>query len=154
MSAAARAPGVSHGTRVREGPQGRAGPTGLKVSQKVLLVCGILSSLLYGAMITLIRYEGYHPTSQVPSELTAIGAPTRALWMVLGPAYDVLVVAFGVASGFRRVRSALLGSSVAYSLRSGYSVASRGHLPRCINVRCLRRAGEPCPIPCTSFSGS
>jgi len=123
MSAAARAPGVSHGTRVREGPQGRAGPTGLKVSQKVLLVCGILSSLLYGAMITLIRYEGYHPISQVPSELTAIGAPTRALWMVLGPAYDVLVVAFGVgvwlSSGEKRALRIVGGLFVAFGILSG-----------------------------------
>jgi uncharacterized protein DUF998 len=64
--------------------------------RKVLLVCGILSSVLYGTMITAIRYEGYNPISQVPSELTAIGAPTRPLWMLLGPVYDVLVVAFGV----------------------------------------------------------
>jgi len=64
--------------------------------RKALLICGILSSLLYGMMITLIRCPGYNPISQVPSELTAIGAPTRPLWMLLGPMYDVLVVAFGV----------------------------------------------------------
>ena len=45
--------------------------------RKALLVCGIASSLLYAAMIWAIRYEGYSPVSQVPSELTAIGAPTR-----------------------------------------------------------------------------
>jgi hypothetical protein len=66
------------------------------MAHQVLLACGILSSLLYGAMITFIRYEGYDPISQVPSELTAIGAPTRPLWMVLGPVYTLLVVAFGV----------------------------------------------------------
>jgi hypothetical protein len=82
--------------RVKEAPEGRAGPKGLRMAQKILLVCGILSSVLYGTMITAIRYEGYSPISQVPSELTAIGAPTRPLWMLLGPAYDVLVVAFGV----------------------------------------------------------
>ena len=64
-------------------------------SRKVLLLCGIVSSLLYGAMIWVIRYEGYSLISQVPSELTAIGAPTQRLWAVLGPIYTLLVTAFG-----------------------------------------------------------
>ena len=77
--------------------------------RKALLVCGIASSLLYAAMIWGIRYEGYNPISQVPSELTAIGAPTRALWARLGWVYTVLVTAFGVglwnfAGGKRAVR--------------------------------------------------
>jgi hypothetical protein len=96
MNAVARAPDFPRTTRVREVPENRTGPTRSGVAPTVLLVCGILSSLLYGAMITLIRYEGYNPISQVPSELTAIGAPTRPFWMVLGPVYDLLVVAFGV----------------------------------------------------------
>ncbi len=96
MNAAARAPDVSPSVRVNEVPEDRAGPTRLTTTQRVLLICGILSSLLYGAMITLIRYEGYNPVSQTVSELSAIGAPTRPLWMVLGPVYSALVVAFGV----------------------------------------------------------
>jgi hypothetical protein len=63
--------------------------------RKALLVCGILSSLLYGAMIGAIGSEGYSRISQTPSELTAIGAPTRSLWMQLGAVYTVLVIAFG-----------------------------------------------------------
>ena len=63
--------------------------------RNALLVCGIASSLLYGAMIWAIRYEGYSPISQVPSELTAIGAPTQALWARLGWIYTVLLTAFG-----------------------------------------------------------
>src|SRR5262245_60841220 len=65
------------------------------VCRQLLLACGIASSLLYGAMIWAIRYEGYSLVSQVPSELTAIGAPTRALWGQLGWIYTVLVTAFG-----------------------------------------------------------
>src|SRR5262245_36231510 len=61
----------------------------------VLLACGIVSSLLYAAMIWAIRYEGYSVVSQVPSELTAIGAPTQTLWARLGWIYTVLVTAFG-----------------------------------------------------------
>jgi hypothetical protein len=63
--------------------------------RKTLLVCGIASSLLYAAMIWGIRYEGYSLISQVPSELTAIGAPTQRLWARLGPIYTLLVAAFG-----------------------------------------------------------
>ncbi len=63
--------------------------------RKILLICGMVSSLLYGAMISAIGYEGYSLISQVPSELTAIGAPTRSLWMALGAAYTILTAAFG-----------------------------------------------------------
>lgn len=63
--------------------------------RKTLLACGIASSLLFGFMIWAIRYEGYSPISQVPSELTAIGAPTRELWARLGWIYTVLLIAFG-----------------------------------------------------------
>ena len=77
--------------------------------RKVLLVCGVASSLHYALMIWGIRYEGYNPISQVPSELTAIGAPTRALWARLGEIYTLLITAFGVgvwrsARGNRAVR--------------------------------------------------
>jgi hypothetical protein len=63
--------------------------------RKVLLASGIVASLLYIGMIVAIRYEGYNPISQVPSELTAIGAPTRALWAWLGWVYMALTLAFG-----------------------------------------------------------
>ena len=64
--------------------------------RRVLFGCGIASSLLYGAMIWGIRYEGYDLLSQTPSELTAIGAPTRQLWALLGWIDTALIVAFGV----------------------------------------------------------
>jgi hypothetical protein len=49
--------------------------------RKLLLVCGILSSLLYVATVVLaaMRWEGYSSTSQTVSELIAIDAPTRPL---------------------------------------------------------------------------
>lgn len=46
-------------------------------------------------MIWGIRYEGYSLLAQVPSELTAVGAPTERIWKVLGPLYSVLATAFG-----------------------------------------------------------
>jgi hypothetical protein len=66
--------------------------------RKVLLVCGILSSLLYVATVVLapMRWEGYSSTSQTVSELIAIGAPTRPLVVPLFLAYSVLVFAFGL----------------------------------------------------------
>jgi hypothetical protein len=66
--------------------------------RKGLLVCGILSSLLYVAMniMAAMLYEGYNSASQTVSELSAIGAPTRPLWVVLAIPYTLLVTAFGL----------------------------------------------------------
>lgn len=65
--------------------------------RKLLLGCGILASLLYIAMNIFIPplYPGYNSVTQVVSELSAIGAPTRTLWIVLGTTYTLLVTAFG-----------------------------------------------------------
>ena len=67
------------------------------VLNRSLLACGILASVLYIAMNVFVPmlYEGYRATSQTVSELSAIGAPTRPLWVWLGTIYAVLVVAFG-----------------------------------------------------------
>jgi hypothetical protein len=64
---------------------------------KILLYCGILSSLLYVAMniITAALYDGYSSMTQTVSELSAIGAPTRPLWVPLGILYTLLLGAFG-----------------------------------------------------------
>ncbi len=65
--------------------------------RKILLDCGIVSSLLYvGADIFgAMRYEGYSYTAQTISELSAIGAPTASLIAPLYTTYSVLMVAFG-----------------------------------------------------------
>jgi hypothetical protein len=65
--------------------------------RRVLLGCGIISSLLYVAMniIGAMFFEGYSSVSQTVSELSAIGAPSRALWVPLGVLYSLLMVAFG-----------------------------------------------------------
>jgi hypothetical protein len=65
--------------------------------RKTLLLCGIFSSMLYVAMtvVTAMQWEGYSSTSQTISELSAVGAPTRPLWVWLGAVYTVLVTAFG-----------------------------------------------------------
>jgi len=68
------------------------------MARKALLTCGILSSLLYVVMNILgaMRFEGYSITAQSVSELSAIGASSRPLWVALGIPYDVLVLAFGL----------------------------------------------------------
>ncbi len=70
--------------------------------RKLLLACGMLSSLLYLAMNIFIPmlYGGYDSASQTVSELSAIGAPTRSLWVAFAVIYALLMIAFGV--GIRR----------------------------------------------------
>jgi len=82
--------------------QERIGPTTKPAHRGVvrqgLLLCGVLSSALYVAMLVFvpIAWEGYSSASQTVSELSAIGAPTRALWVVLGIGYTLLTAAFGL----------------------------------------------------------
>lgn len=69
----------------------------IKVIKRTLLICGILSSLLYVLMNIFVplQWPEYSSASQTVSELSAIGAPTRALWIPLGLVYALLLVAFG-----------------------------------------------------------
>jgi hypothetical protein len=48
-----------------------------------LLACGIVSSLVYIAANAIVPsyFEGYDVLSQTVSELSAVGAPTRTLWL-------------------------------------------------------------------------
>jgi hypothetical protein len=65
-----------------------------------LLVCGLVAPLLFVAMTLFVglRWDGYSLTAQTPSELAAIGAPTRALWLVFSSIYSLLMVGFGVSA--------------------------------------------------------
>ncbi len=65
---------------------------------KVLLICGIVSSLLYVSTDILagMLWEGYSFTSQAVSELFAIGAPTSGLVVPLFTLSSVLLVAFAL----------------------------------------------------------
>jgi hypothetical protein len=81
--------------------------------RKILLICGMLSSLLYMAIniIVPLYYPGYNVVSQTVSELSAIDAPTRQLWVLLCTFYSLLVIAFGwgvwlSAAGSRQLRIA------------------------------------------------
>ena len=84
------------------GIQRRSGrPTNVGASverwRKPLLACGVLAGVLYVAMTLLVGmlWDGYSAADQTVSELSAIEAPTRTLWMVLGTIYSALMMAFG-----------------------------------------------------------
>ena len=66
---------------------------------RVALAAGLASSLLYVAMNVLapMQWESYSSASQTVSELSAVGAPTRPLWVSLAVVYGLLVAAFGWA---------------------------------------------------------
>jgi hypothetical protein len=79
--------------------------------KNLLLLCGILSSLLYVAMniFVAMRYPGYNSAAYTVSELSAIGAPTRSLWTSWAFVYTILMIAFALgvmkgAAGNRAVR--------------------------------------------------
>lgn len=64
---------------------------------KVLFLCGMLSSLYYVAINIFVpmQWEQYSIASQTVSELSAINAPTRPLWVGLCFLYVLLFTAFG-----------------------------------------------------------
>jgi hypothetical protein len=104
--------------RITQHPGGAVTPMGsASMQRQILLVCGILSSLLYAAMTAFvpILWASYSSASQTISELSAIGAPTRVIWMPLGVVYMVLVTAFGwgvVKSAGRRRALVAVGWSI------------------------------------------
>ena len=65
--------------------------------QKALLLSGLASSLVYAAVNVAVpmTWAEYSIASQTVSELSAIGTPTRELWISLIVPYIVLFAAFG-----------------------------------------------------------
>jgi hypothetical protein len=91
---------------------GSTGSSGKVLLKKVLLICGILSSLLYAGTDILggMLWKGYSFTSQAVSDLSAIGAPSRPFVVPFFTIYDVLFIAFalgvwGLAGQKRALRS-------------------------------------------------
>lgn len=82
-----------------------------RVLQELLLLAGALSSITYVTADILcgLRYPGYSFADQVISELSAVGAPTTALWVRLLQIFAVLFAAFAIgvvreSRGNRRLR--------------------------------------------------
>jgi hypothetical protein len=67
------------------------------MTRKTLLICGILSSIVYVSMDIIggLQWENYSWLSQEFSRLSAIGAPSRPGHLVLNLIYSLLVIAFG-----------------------------------------------------------
>lgn len=67
---------------------------------QALLLCGAAAFVLYVALdaVSALRYDGYSYRSQTISELSAIGAPTRGLWVVFGAVYGLLTLAFALGT--------------------------------------------------------
>src|SRR5690348_9728242 len=86
--------------------------SGNEVFRKILLSCGIISTVYYFVinLIVAARWPQYSIVSQTVSELSAIGAPTRTLWISLVILYPMFYTAFGwgvlrSAKGNRLIRT-------------------------------------------------
>jgi hypothetical protein len=93
-----------------------------EVVRKAFLVCGLAASVLYAVMnvFVSIQWPGYSSASQTVSELSAIGAPTRPLWVPLGILYALLMAVFGwgvwKSAGSKRTLRVAGGLLTAYGL--------------------------------------
>jgi hypothetical protein len=69
-----------------------------RVLRGILLLAGALSSIVYitADILCGLRYPSYSFADQVISELSAIGAPTTALWVKLLRVFAVLFAAFAI----------------------------------------------------------
>jgi len=106
------------------------------MSRKFLLVCGVLSSLVYLAMDVLgaLRWDGYSYVDQTISELAALGAPSRPIALALGTLYNLLLILFaaGVAAsaegsrGLRTAAAALAGIAATGLIAAFFPIGMRG----------------------------
>src|SRR4029450_12964251 len=97
--------------------------------RKILLGCGIVSSVLYvvSDVIGALRYPGYSYADQEFSELTAQGSPVRPLMIALNEIpYTLLVLAFAVGvwtpappKRARRITGAMLLGYAAFGMAGG-----------------------------------
>jgi hypothetical protein len=92
--------------------------------QKILLACGVLSSLFYAAMDVIdgLQWQHYSWISQEFSRLSAIGAPSRPIHLALSPIYSLLVIAFGLgvwaSAGSRRALKVMGAGLILYAVNS------------------------------------
>src|SRR6478672_9852513 len=90
--------------------------------RKVLLTCGIAAAAFYVALdaFAALRYPGYSPFEHTVSELFAVGAPARPLFITIGLIYPVLWFAFGAgiwmsagrAIALKLVAAGLIGKEI------------------------------------------
>jgi hypothetical protein len=125
---------------------------GLGMLRKILLVCGVVSLVLYVVvdMLGTVRYPGYRYTEQQFSGLTASGSPVRPLMIALSVIpYTLLVAAFAVGvwvSALHKragtITAAMLLGCAAFGMPGGWLTP--------MSTREALAAGEGCATPCTS----
>jgi hypothetical protein len=102
--------------------------------KKVLLVCGILSSLLYAGTDALggVLWKGYSFAAQPVSDLSAIGSPVRPIVLPFFIVYDVLFFLFALGvlgfAGRKRTLCILGGLLVAYGALNFLAIFTPEHL--------------------------
>ncbi len=102
--------------------------------RNVLLVCGILSSLLYAGIDALggTLWKGYSFTSQPVSDLGAIGSPVRTVVFPLFILYDVLFMVFALGvlafAGRKRAVRIVGGLLVGYGVVNFVAIFTPEHL--------------------------
>jgi hypothetical protein len=102
----------------------------MRMGTRLLLVCGVVAApffILTDIVAATLVYPGYDYTAQQVSELSAIGAPSRDFWMVMGFPYNLLTLAFAagvwLAAGRRtslKVAAALIAIFAVNSLAWGW----------------------------------
>ncbi len=67
-----------------------------RIPARLMAASGVVMFAWYIAMdvIATLRYDGYSYTDWTISELSAIGAPTRTMWIAAGVVYQLLAFAF------------------------------------------------------------
>lgn len=94
------------------------------MTRRALLLCGVLSSVLYVATDSLASwlYVGYSSVDQNYSELLATGAPTRTFMLLASVAYNLLVAAF--AAGVWTLTSPKRTARITGVMMVGYAILS------------------------------
>ena len=106
---------------------------------KALLACGAGSTLFYFGMdaVAALLYDGYSYTDQTISELSAIGAPTRSLWVPLR-------LRLRLARDRVRVRNmGVRGSAASSACGRPAGCGNRSRRPHCVAVGANASARGP-----------
>ncbi len=69
-----------------------------KSSKRILFACGIFASLVYILIDIFAAFQtpGYNYINQTISELSAVGAPARPIWIAMSFIFNPLLIAFGI----------------------------------------------------------
>jgi hypothetical membrane protein len=112
--------------------------------RRILLICGIVSSVLYIALDILgtLRYPGYRYTEQQFSELTAASTPVRPLMIALSVIpYTLLVATFAVGvftSAPKKRPGRITGAMLPTIMNRVYGASAVQGVPVAASRHCLR----------------